>query len=245
MHSVVERDQWTNFNQVEDWSLELMEVEHRAKAAARALLFVLDNETRAVAASVEVAHLAAMPRDLLLVLRPYQRHQAIGREPISDQEYVELSRARATLQEAVERRGLPAFTDIPSALRCAGAVLRGARTHPRHQLGHTILRLKRTFDAAGGRAARLARARALDALQEVTSAPRHLIERCLPPANDTVDFEAFCAAVVELATDQGWFLFILYLLQQQSIELLINEQDCHKTIEYKRRWNVITYCRKS
>ncbi|XP_047543386.1 uncharacterized protein LOC125075711 isoform X6 [Vanessa atalanta] len=117
----------TYFNpQVDDWSTELIEVEHRAKAEARALLFVLDSETRAVAASVEAAHLAAAPRDLLLVLRPYSRHQNIGRETISDQEYIELSRARATLQEAVERRGLPAFTDIPAALRCARAVLRGA-----------------------------------------------------------------------------------------------------------------------
>lgn len=71
--------------QVDDWSTELVEVEHRAKAAARALLFVLDSETRAVAASVEAAHLAAAPRDLLLVLRPYTRHQTIGHEAISDQ----------------------------------------------------------------------------------------------------------------------------------------------------------------
>ncbi|CAK1599727.1 unnamed protein product [Parnassius mnemosyne] len=191
----------TYFNpQVDDWSTELMEVEHRAKCAARALLFVLDSETRAVAASVEAAHLAAAPRDLLLVLRPYARHQTIGGETITDQEYVELSRARATLQEAVERRGLPAFSDIPAALRCARAVLRGARTQPRHSLGHTILRLKRAFDAAGGRSATLPRARALDALREATRAPPHLAERVLPP-DDHVDFETFCAAVAELAAD--------------------------------------------
>ncbi|XP_049698524.2 uncharacterized protein LOC110370032 isoform X2 [Helicoverpa armigera] len=192
----------TYFNpQVDDWSMELVEVEHRAKAAARALLFVLDSETRAVAASVEAAHLAAAPRDLLLVLRPYSRHQAIGTETISDHEYVELSRARATLQEAVERRGLPAFTDIPTALRCARAVLRGARTHPRHSLGHTILRLKRAYDAAGGRNSRLPRAKAVDALKDATRAPREVAERCLPPTADTVDFETFCAAVAELAAD--------------------------------------------
>ncbi|XP_022825543.1 uncharacterized protein LOC111355680 isoform X3 [Spodoptera litura] len=199
----------TYFNpQVDDWSTELVEVEHRAKAAARALLFVLDSETRAVAASVEAAHLAAAPRDLLLVLRPYTRHQTIGHEAISDHEYVELSRARATLQEAVERRGLPAFTDIPAALRCARAVLRGARTHPRHSLGHTILRLKRAYDAAGGRNSRLPRSKAIDALKEATrgakKAPRaskELAERCLPPSADTIDFETFCAAVAELAAD--------------------------------------------
>ncbi|XP_050553580.1 uncharacterized protein LOC118262565 isoform X6 [Spodoptera frugiperda] len=192
----------TYFNpQVDDWSTELVEVEHRAKAAARALLFVLDSETRAVAASVEAAHLAAAPRDLLLVLRPYTRHQTIGHEAISDHEYVELSRARATLQEAVERRGLPAFTDIPAALRCARAVLRGARTHPRHSLGHTILRLKRAYDAAGGRNSRLPRTKAIDALKEATRASKELAERCLPPSADTIDFETFCAAVAELAAD--------------------------------------------
>ncbi|CAK1548285.1 unnamed protein product [Leptosia nina] len=192
----------TYFNpQVDDWSTELIEVEHRAKAEARALLFVLDSETRAVAACVEAAHLAAAPRDLLLVLRPYSRHQCIGRETISDQEYIELSRARATLQEVVERRGLPAFTDIPAALRCARAVLRGARTHPRHSLGHTILRLKRAYDAAGGRNTRLSRTRAIDALKDATRASRDLAERCLPPNADTIDFETFCAAVAELAAD--------------------------------------------
>ncbi|VVC92487.1 unnamed protein product [Leptidea sinapis] len=169
----------TYFNpQVDDWSTELLEVEHRAKAEARALLFVLASETRAVAACVEAAHLAAAPRDLLLVLRP---------------EYVELSRARATLQEVVERRGLPAFTDIPAALRCARAVLRGARTHPGHSLGHTILRLKRAYDAAGGRHGRLARPRAVDALKEATrsndSKPEDILRRegltyVIPRAND-------------------------------------------------------------
>ncbi|XP_059049354.1 uncharacterized protein LOC131844466 isoform X2 [Achroia grisella] len=190
----------TYFNpQVDDWSTELIEVEHRAKAAARAFLFVLDSETRAVAASVEAAHLAAAPRDLLLVLRPYTRNQKIGHEMISELEYIELSRARATLQEAVERRGLPAFTDIPSALRCARTVLRGARTHPRHSLGHTILRLKRVYDAAGGRNCRLSRTKAVEALKEMTRAQHEVADRCLPPAADSVDFEMFCAAVAELA----------------------------------------------
>ncbi|XP_026324367.1 uncharacterized protein LOC113233443 isoform X2 [Hyposmocoma kahamanoa] len=195
----------TYFNpQVEDWSTELVEVEHRAKASARALLFVLDSETRAVAASVEVAHLAAAPKDLLLVLRPYARHQNIANETISDQEYVELARARATLQEAVERRGLPAFTDIPAALRCARDVIRGARTNPRYSLGHTIMRLKRAFDAAGSRNGLITRSRAVDVLKDVTRVRREVADRCLPPSIDTLDFETFCASVAELAADVEW-----------------------------------------
>lgn len=118
-------------------------------------------------------------------------------------EYVELSRARATLQEAVERRGLPVFSDIPAAVRCARTVLRGARTHPRHSLGHTILRLKRAYDAAGGRGARLPRASAVAALREVTRASSDVADRCLPSHATYVDFEMFCAAVAELASDAG------------------------------------------
>ncbi|XP_073943056.1 NDT-like domain-containing protein raw isoform X3 [Choristoneura fumiferana] len=190
--------------QVDDWSTELMEAEFQAKNVARALLFVLDSETRAVAASVEAALLAATPKLLLLVMRPYSRQQAIGQETITDQEYIELSRARATLKEAVERRGLPAFHDISSALDCAGEVLRGRNlTHPRHMLGHTILRLKRYYDAAGGRDARLSRLKAIQALQEATRVPREVAERYLPPTTDAVDFEAFCVAVAELAAGAG------------------------------------------
>lgn len=135
---------------------------------------------------------------------------------------MELSRARATLQEAVERRGLPAFTDIPAALRCARAVLRGARTHPRHSLGHTILRLKRAYDAAGGRNARLSRARALDALMDATRAPREFAERCLPPAADPVDFETFCAAVAELAADTGQYSsYIMFVTLVKMLSILL------------------------
>lgn len=192
----------TYFNpQVEDWSTELMEVEDRAKAAAQALLFVLDRETRAVAASVEAAHHATSPRDLLLVLRPYVRHQNIAQDTITDHEYLELSRARATLQELVERRGLPVFSDIRAALKCAHAVLRRARTHPRRQLGQTILRLKRAFDAAGSKSVVLPRGKAVDALRDVTKAPRDLAERCLPSAINNVDFETFCATVAEMSTE--------------------------------------------
>lgn len=126
-------------------------------------------------------------------------------------EYVELSRARATLQEAVERRGLPAFTDIPAALRCARAVLRGARTHPRHSLGHTILRLKRAYDAAGGKNAKLSRTRAVDVLRDVTRVSRDIVDRCLPPSADFVDFEMFCATVAELAAEAGNFTVCYHL----------------------------------
>lgn len=111
---------------------------------------------------------------------------------------MELSRARATLQELVERRGLPVFSDIPMALSCAHAVLRRARTYPRRQLGQSILRLKRAFDLAGGKCPSVPRSCALDALRDVTRAPRELADKHIPANLDNVDFETFCAAVAEL-----------------------------------------------
>lgn len=200
----------TYFNpQVANWSHELMEVEHRAKQCARALLFVLDAETRAAAASVEAAHLAAGGRDLLLVLRPYRRHQRIGSERITDQEYVELSRARATLQEAVERRGLPVFADVAAAVKCARAVLRGARTDPRAAVASRIIKLKHAFDAADAEGrGYVSGAAALAAVRQASGAPvapallAELARAASGPGDETrLDFETFCSVVAELTAD--------------------------------------------
>ena len=45
-----------------------MEAEHRAKEAANILFFVIDNQTRAVAAMVEVAYLVAQGKNVVLVI---------------------------------------------------------------------------------------------------------------------------------------------------------------------------------
>lgn len=72
--------------QVAEWSSELIDIEFKAKQTARVLFFVLDAETRAAAAAVEAAYLAASTRShLILVLQPYRRGQQIGGEPVPDQ----------------------------------------------------------------------------------------------------------------------------------------------------------------
>lgn len=49
----------TYFNpQVEEWFPELIEIEEQAKMAATLLLFVVDNQTRAISSMVEIAYLA-------------------------------------------------------------------------------------------------------------------------------------------------------------------------------------------
>lgn len=74
------------FQQVSDWTPDLIELEHRAKEKARVLFFVMDSETRASAAHVEVAYIAGQnTRHLVLVLHPYKPDQCIYDEPISSQ----------------------------------------------------------------------------------------------------------------------------------------------------------------
>lgn len=44
--------------QVDEWYPELIEVEEQAKTTASLLLFVVDDQTRAISSMVEVAYLA-------------------------------------------------------------------------------------------------------------------------------------------------------------------------------------------
>lgn len=49
----------TYFNpQVDEWYPELIEVEEQAKTTVTLLLFVIDNQTRAISSMVEIAYLA-------------------------------------------------------------------------------------------------------------------------------------------------------------------------------------------
>lgn len=69
-----------------DWTPDLIELEHRAKEKARVLFFVMDSETRATAAAIEVAFIAGQnPRHLVLVLSSYKPDQCIFDEPITTQ----------------------------------------------------------------------------------------------------------------------------------------------------------------
>ncbi|CAD7085714.1 unnamed protein product [Hermetia illucens] len=117
--------------QVSDWTPDLIELEHRAKEKARVLFFVMDSETRASAGAIEAAHIAGQnSRHLVLVLHPYKPDQSILNEPISQQEYLDLSRNQQILREIVTRRGLPVLNDIPSGLQRTREILSGIRDPP-------------------------------------------------------------------------------------------------------------------
>lgn len=117
--------------QVSDWTPDLIELEHRAKEKARVLFFVMDSETRASAGAIEAAHIAGQnSRHLVLVLHPYKREQSILNEPLSPQEFLDLTRNQQILRELVTRRGLPVLDNIPSGLQRTREILSGIRDPP-------------------------------------------------------------------------------------------------------------------
>lgn len=62
-----------------------MAAEHDAKESATVLLFVVDSQTRCVAGMLEVAHLIAKQRCLVIVAHPFTAGQSIMGEKISPQ----------------------------------------------------------------------------------------------------------------------------------------------------------------
>lgn len=73
------------FQQVEEWSVELVELEHTAKQNASVLFYVIEPQTRNVSSMIEAAAFAGARRRLMLVIKPYQLAQAIAGEVITHQ----------------------------------------------------------------------------------------------------------------------------------------------------------------
>ncbi|XP_055923882.1 uncharacterized protein LOC129954173 isoform X2 [Eupeodes corollae] len=132
--------------QVSDWTPDLIELEHRAKEKARVLFFVMDSETRASAGAIEAAHIAGQNcQQLVLVLHPYKPDQFILNEPLSHQEYTDLSRNQQMLRELVTRRGLPVLDNIPSGLQRTKEILAGIRDPPSN-IASILIVVRGAFD---------------------------------------------------------------------------------------------------
>nr|CAD7203151.1 unnamed protein product [Timema douglasi] len=148
--------------QVAHWGPELIELEYQAKQNAAVLFFVIDNQTRSVAGMIEAAHISGRRQKLILVIHPYQGPgQKIWGEPISEDEFEDLSLGQTMLQDLVERQGIPVFENIPSALSCTAKVLRdnigvhelGLKDFAQPvkmahvPLGDKLIKLREAFDA--------------------------------------------------------------------------------------------------
>ncbi|KAL5484563.1 hypothetical protein EMCRGX_G021087 [Ephydatia muelleri] len=103
--------------QRDDWSPELVAIEEKAKQATDILLFVLDNQTRAVASMIEVAYLAGIGRDVVSVILDVNNSTTIAGEKLSPREVDDLNRGRAFVKSILEVSSNSIIqSDLPTAL---------------------------------------------------------------------------------------------------------------------------------
>lgn len=107
--------------QVDDWSPELMKVENYHKDTATILLFVIDNETRAVASCTEAAYYIGKGRKVVIVVNKFiADHSSIVNQEspsnIGINEYKDLNRGREYLIDICKQHNIPVYNDIDSAM---------------------------------------------------------------------------------------------------------------------------------
>ncbi|CAF1189240.1 unnamed protein product [Didymodactylos carnosus] len=115
--------------QVNNWTEDLVEIEHKAKELAPLLFFVIDQDTRALASIIEVSYLAAKRRNLIVVINDmnYQeakflKYSEQNEQQIND-DFNNAYQARKTLKTLLKSINIPIFDNISVALECAAFIL--------------------------------------------------------------------------------------------------------------------------
>lgn len=103
--------------QVKDWSEDLIGKEALAKEQAKVLLFVIDDETRAISSMVEASEHIARGRPVVLVIADIPPDAVIGGEAIGPNQRQDLNRGRRFLADVAKRHGIPVFGQLPEALQ--------------------------------------------------------------------------------------------------------------------------------
>jgi hypothetical protein len=80
------------------------------------LLFVIDNQTRAIASIAETAEYICSGRCVVLVINEVQPGAAITGAEVSAGECKDLNRARVYVADIAKRHGVPIFTDVAKAV---------------------------------------------------------------------------------------------------------------------------------
>lgn len=118
--------------QVDHWTPDLVQIEHEAKESATLLFFVIDHDTRSLAAIAEVCYLAARGRNIVVVINsmPENRHgtkffqQKSCVDDRDDQDdYHNVCAARRTLRIVLRSLNVPVFDQIRLALEYATFIL--------------------------------------------------------------------------------------------------------------------------
>ncbi|XP_027840527.2 uncharacterized protein LOC114122149 isoform X4 [Aphis gossypii] len=105
--------------QVDQWSQDLVEIEHAAKESSAILFYVIDSQTRNVVSDIETANFAGNHKNLVLVIHPQDaiaRGSVIAGESISYSEAEDIREALTMLHKIAANQGTPVFDNIPEAL---------------------------------------------------------------------------------------------------------------------------------
>ena len=118
--------------QDDDWTPELVQIEHQAKESAALLFFVIDHDTRSLAAIAEVCYLAARRRKIVVVINPmpddqretkfFQQKSCVD-DRDNQHDYNNVCHARRTLRILLRSLNVPVFDQIRIALEYATFVL--------------------------------------------------------------------------------------------------------------------------
>jgi hypothetical protein len=118
--------------QVANWTPDLVEIEHRAKELAPLLFFVIDHNTRSLAAIAEVCYLAACDRSIIVVMNPMpdnRNHTKFIQQKIDSNkkdnknDYENVCEARRILRILLRSINVPVFDNVKLALECAAFIL--------------------------------------------------------------------------------------------------------------------------
>merc|ERR1719187_773197 len=108
-----------------NWVPEMIELEHQAKMTCQILFYVMNEQTRNVASMIEVSQMAGSRRRLIVVLSSYPGPgHIISGDKVSAAEHEDLKNAMETVQDLIERQGIPVFQNISVALTCTSKVLK-------------------------------------------------------------------------------------------------------------------------
>ncbi|XP_052125253.1 uncharacterized protein LOC113205886 isoform X3 [Frankliniella occidentalis] len=232
--------------QVSDWAPELIEKEHIAKQNAAILLFVIDNQTRNTASTVEVAFFSGLRRSLMLVVEPYPPSGCeIGGETLSDDELEDLAAGQQAMQVLAERQEIPVFRSVSLAVNGIAKVLwknvsvhelQSVKSSP--QISDRLMKLREAFDAVdldrtgeiSLKNVRLAfwilnnRNLPLSDLRSAGVLEKEAKEN-VPFENLRVNFDQFCAIVAEFKTNQErWNPSPVRSMKSVSPSFITNQQ---------------------
>ncbi|CAF2542841.1 unnamed protein product [Rotaria sp. Silwood2] len=122
--------------QVANWTPDLVEIEHSAKESAELLFFVIDHDTRSLAAIAEVCYLIARDRTTIVVTSPmpkdkYQtkfiQQKNFFNEQDNENDYENACQARETLRILLQIKNVPVFDNVKVGLKCAGFLIKNRK----------------------------------------------------------------------------------------------------------------------